>query len=399
MAPASTYDVLIVGAGPAGSAAAWALARAGVRVGLVDRQPFPRDKVCGDALIPDALGALETMGLRSTIEAGAARLRELRVFVPSGRYVSLTAEFACVPRLHLDWALVEAAVGAGAELVEGMTAVAPRLDGGRVAGVTFTSGGSSVVVDARLTFLATGANATTLSAFGLAPPTTADAVAGRAYFQVPDDLAARFQHLCIAFDRPLCPGYGWIFPGPGNRFNLGVGMVGRRAGAPRLRDLWRRFLATFGAAAEIVRRSVPLTEFRGAPLRTGLAGARFGRPGLLALGEAVAMTYPATGEGIGKAMESGLLAADLAGQALAGHGQLEDVHRAYESEFRRRFEPRYRAYRVAEAWLSRPWLLNLLARRAEAGCFVRTELEGLVSERGDPRHLFSATGLATALFR
>ena len=69
MSAASTYNVLVIGAGPAGSAAAWALARAGLRVALVDQQAFPRDKVCGDGLIPDALGALDQMGLRAAVDA------------------------------------------------------------------------------------------------------------------------------------------------------------------------------------------------------------------------------------------------------------------------------------------------------------------------------------------
>jgi geranylgeranyl reductase family protein len=399
MAAASTYDVLVIGAGPAGSAAAWALARGGLRVALVDQHPFPRDKVCGDGLIPDALGALDAMGLRSAILETAIRLRELRVVAPNGGYVSLAGEFACVPRLRLDQMLAESAVRAGCALLEGLTATAPRLDGDRVTGAVFRSPRGEVAIEAPLTFLATGANATAIAAFGLMPRLKPNAVAGRAYYRVPDDLAARFPYLCIAFDGPLCPGYGWIFPGPENRFNLGVGVFGRRAGASDLRQLWTRFVSAFEPAAAIVGRSQAITEFRGAPLRTGLVAARFGRPGLLALGEAAATTYPATGEGIGKAMESGLLAARLAADALSGHGGLSAVHRAYEAEFRRRFGPRYRAYGVAEAWTAYPWLLNLLARRAAAGRFVRRELEALVSEEGNPSRLFSARGLATAIFR
>jgi flavin-dependent dehydrogenase len=148
-----------------------------------------------------------------------------------------------------------------------------------------------------------------------------------------------------------------------------------------------------------VRRSEQLTEFRGAPLRTGLAGARFGRPGLLALGEAAAMTYPATGEGIGKAMESGLLAARLVQDVAGGSRSADGLHDVYESEFRQRFGPRYSGYGVAEAWSARPWLLNLLIRRAASGSFVRGQLESLVAEQGHPRDLFSAKGLVTAVFR
>jgi flavin-dependent dehydrogenase len=179
---------------------------------------------------------------------------------------------------------------------------------------------------------------------------------------------------------------------------VGVGFFCSGAGpVPSLHALWRRFAATFEPAAAIVRESELLEPFRGAPLRAGLAGARFGRPGLVAIGEAAAMTYSATGEGIGKAMESGLLAARAAMEASAD--SRVSAHEAYEAEFRRRFEPRYTAYRRAQACAARPWLLDFLAWRANAGTFVRGELEALVDERGDPRRLLSAGGFAAALFR
>src|SRR5690242_308909 len=102
MTIASSCDALVLGAGPAGSAAAWALARAGLDVVLVDQHSFPRDKVCGDALIPDALGAIQAMGLRSVVDAEAAHLPELRVYAPNGTFISLTGDFCCMPRARFD---------------------------------------------------------------------------------------------------------------------------------------------------------------------------------------------------------------------------------------------------------------------------------------------------------
>ncbi|MBM3820338.1 MAG: hypothetical protein FJW14_15160 [Acidimicrobiia bacterium] len=225
-------------------------------------------------------------------------------------------------------------------------------------------------------------------------------MAGRAYFQVPPALARTFDHLCIAFERSLLPGYGWIFPGPGNRYNLGCGYFDADRGPHRsLRELWERFTTAFEPAAAIVRESTRLTEFRGAPLRTGLSGARFGRPGLLVLGEAAAMRYPATGEGIGKAMESGLIAADLVADALSTGAAGDGVHERYEAAFRGRFAARYRGYAVAERWSAHAWLLNLVAWRAKAGRVARCELEALMAEEGDPRRLFSRSGLLASIFR
>jgi geranylgeranyl reductase family protein len=398
--PASTYNVVVLGSGPAGSAAAWRLARSGLRVALVEREGFPRDKVCGDALIPDALGAIDAMGLRSAIAAAAVHVRELRVYAPGGRFVPLAGAFSCLPRLHLDRLLAEAAVAAGARLLEKTTAVAPLVANGRVSGCVVASPAGEAAIEAPFTLLATGANATTMAAFGVGGTLKPNAVAGRAYYRVPGDLAERSGHLVIAYVKALCPGYGWIFPGPDRRFNVGVGSfaAGGR-GAPNLRDLWTRFIAAFEPAAALVRNSEQLSEFRGAPLRTGLAGARFGRPGLLVVGEAAATTYPATGEGIGKAMESGLLAAELVAGALSSGDQGDEVHERYAAEFQRRFAPRYAAYGLAETWSGHPWLLDVLARRANAGTFVRAELESLVTERGNPRRLFSTRGLVRSLLQ
>ena len=125
----------------------------------------------------------------------------------------------------------------------------------------------------------------------------------------------------------------------------------------------------------------------------------FEEPGLLTIGEAAAVTYPATGEGIGKAMESGMLAAALCRQAVAGERRIETLAEVYGAEFRRQFAPRYRAYAVAQSWASRPFMLDLLAARATRGRFAREELEALVAERGDARSLFSARGLMKALMR
>jgi len=394
VADPSMHDALVIGAGPAGAAAAWALARAGCHVALVDREAFPRDKMCGDGLIPDSLGALDTMGLRDAVAREAIAPPALHIVAPGGQSVGLKGEFLCLPRLRLDAVLVEAAVNAGAGLLPPMSALHPIEEDGHVRGARFRTGAGECEVRARFTLLATGANATVMKAFRLSTPLKPNAVAGRAYYKVPRSVAERHPQLAIVYDRSLCPGYGWIFPGPGYRYNVGVGFFADgRVETPSLRELWARFTTRFEPAADLVARSEPLTEFRGAPLRVGLQDAPLGRPGLLVLGDAAAMTYPATGEGIGKAMESGLLGAHLIADGLARGRRAESVHQAYDSEFRRQFAPRYRAYWTAQEWSSRPWLLNLLTSRANAGRFVRRELEALIAETGNPRRLFSVGGI------
>ena len=213
MSAPSIHDVLVIGAGPAGAAAAWALARAGQRVALVDRETFPRDKTCGDGLIPDALGALDTMGLRETVMREAVEPRALHIVAPGGESVSLAGEFLCLTRLRLDALLVDAAVGAGAALMEPMSALQPIEDGRQVRGARFRALAGEREVRARFTLLATGANAVVSRAFGLATPSKPNAVAGRAYFNVPSSYAERYPHLSILCTTSLyVPATGGSFP-------------------------------------------------------------------------------------------------------------------------------------------------------------------------------------------
>lgn len=394
----SSCDVLVIGAGPAGCAAAICLARDGARVVLVDQNVFPRDKVCGDGLISDALSALDTLGLQEAVLKEASAARELHVYPPYGRYVALGGGFACLPRERLDAMMADAARTAGATCVFGTTATGVLEGENRlVTGARFAVERARIDVRATVTLLATGANAAALRQFGLPASMQPDAVAGRAYYEVPPHVAARLDSLIIVYDRAWCPGYGWIFPSPGHRVNIGVGLFTGNDNERRLREFWTAFTTRFAPAVDVLRSARLIRAFRGAPLRTSMTGASFGRPGLLAVGEAASLTYAATGEGIGKAMESGILAARYAREALAGRRPLLTLHEEYEREFRERFSLRYRAYSVAQRWAANPIVLSLLASRTNAGSFARRELEELIAERGDARVLFSKRGLLKAI--
>ena len=388
--------MLVIGAGPAGSAAACVLAAAGRHVLIADQQTFPRDKICGDGLISDALHALTALGVDADVTSEAWRGQELRLYAPNLRHVTLRSDFACLPRERLDDILLTAARRAGADFRRA-TAVSPLLNGNGVAGARFTTPEGGLEVRAGITILAVGANATVLNAFGLAAPTKPDAVAGRAYYEVTSGNAPAIDHLVIAYDRGWCPGYGWIFPSPGGRFNIGVALFGATAARGRLHRFFDAFCRTFPPAAGLLATSTCIRPFRGAPIRSGLQQLSAGRPGLLAAGEAMATTYSATGEGIGKALESGMLAAEMVDDALRTRRPLAGLADAYRMEFLRRFGARYRAYRVAQRWAGSPMLLNVLATRANAGRYVQAELEALIREQGDASSLFSAGGFLKAL--
>ena len=395
-------DILVIGAGPAGAAAAATLSRGGREVVLVDRSEFPRDKICGDALIPDALNALGALGLRSRVLAESRQVPAIRVYAPNGAHVSVCVEAQCLPRRRFDDIMREAAVASGAAFLAPYELNGALDDSGRVVGARFTNRrtGDPLTVSATFTVLATGAAAKPLQAFSVCERRSPSAIAARIYVRVPRELSEAIGHFSISYDRNICPGYGWIFPGPSHVFNVGVAYFTDSRRPPptaNLRALLTRFLATFAPAREIMAVSQPLTDVRAAPLRTAIAGAALSRPGLLVIGEACGLTYSFTGEGIGKAIESGM----IAGELLSGGsvGSRKGVPGAYASTIRARFAPRFRAYKLAQDWLAYPALHDFLAWRGNAGTYVADQMRSLLLETGDPRALFSVPGLLKALVR
>jgi geranylgeranyl reductase family protein len=395
-------DALVVGAGPAGSAAALALARRGFRVVLTDRHTFPRDKVCGDALIPDALQAIADLGLRDQLRPLAHHVDTVRIYAPNLRYATLHGQCACLPRAAFDDFLRQAAVAAGASFVAPARALHPVEADGAVRGAGFEDPGTHrrFEVHAPATILATGGAAESLDAFGMCLRTRPSAIAARAYIRVDRDTARQHDYLCIAYASEICPGYGWFFPGPNRTFNIGVGYVYEKTPPERnVRKLLERFVATFPPAAALMKAAEHIDPLKGAPLRTAMTGARLARPGLLVAGEAAGLTYSFSGEGIGKAMQSGILAAETIseGDCRSEHGA-RAIAEKYSERLTASFGERFRAYHRLERLVSYAPIANLLIWRASAGRYAHDALEDLLNERGRPGGgLLSLGGLMRAL--
>lgn len=395
-------DVLIIGAGPAGSAAALSLAAGGARVLLVDRYDFPRDKVCGDALIPDALNALDRLCLKQSVLTRARVLDKIRIYAPNGRLVVIPGECACVSRAVLDDLMRREAVRRGAQFLSGYELRSSVLKNGVVNGATLVGpSGQHKIVQADVTLLATGAAAGPLKRFNVCERVGPSATAARVYVKADSSFAENFDYLCISYDQSICPGYGWIFPGPDGVFNIGVGYYYDAKTKPpetNISILLERFLSTFPLAVELMEHSHQVTALKGAPLRTALTGARLAVPGLLVIGEAAGLTYSFSGEGIGKAMESGLIAADVIFKhSRAGELNVNDIAREYSTRLRDAFTARFKAYKIAQRWLSTPTVANVLTWRASKSRFVNQQLQGMFQETVDPSQLFSATGVIRSL--
>jgi geranylgeranyl reductase family protein len=394
-------DVLVVGAGPAGSACAQTLAAAGLDVLLVDQHAFPRDKVCGDGLIPDSHAALKRLGVYDEVMAQAQAVHAVRCVAPRAGHVDVPGTLAVLPRQQLDHILVRAAKRAGARLLAPLRFDGVLTEGEQVVGGRFKQGEQVHEVRARWLVLATGAVPQAMLAAGVCERRTPSGMALRGYVQHAG-LAATLKELQIVWHPRLRGGYGWVFPGPDGVFNVGVGLSGsHQAGADgrhRMQDVnLRQMLQTFAEvhppAAELLRDGQVRGAFKGAPLRCSLTGARWTRPGLLVTGEAAGSTYAFTGEGIGKALETGLLAAEA---VLAG-GDDAAVRARYEAQLAA-LAPKFKLYDQAERVNRRPWLADLVVWRARKSERIRRRLTGVLEETQSPGRLFTWRGLTKLMF-
>jgi geranylgeranyl reductase family protein len=315
-------DVLVVGAGPAGSATAAWLARLGVEVLLTDAAVFPRDKTCGDGLTPRAIGELERLGLGDWLRAHTVNhgLRAhgfgqtLLLPWPGG---TLPDWGSAVARTELDDHLRSTAIKAGARAIDGARAVDVRREGERVATVVFTRGDETLEVDCRRLIVTDGVRSPLGKVLGRTwHRDTVYGVAGRAYVtsSMADDPWIS-SHLELRGERnEVLSGYGWIFPlGASSgraEVNLGVGTL---ATAKRPADLQvRRLMASyadgireaFGIGDELRAPTSALLPMGGAV--SGVAG-----PNWALVGDAAACVNPLNGEGIDYGLEGGRLVAEL----------------------------------------------------------------------------------------
>jgi geranylgeranyl reductase family protein len=426
-------DVIVVGAGPSGSTAAYYLAQAGLNVLLIEKSRFPREKVCGDGLTPRAVKALVAMGVDVSEQAGWLRNKGLRVIGGGMRLELDWPDLGNFPgyglvrtRASLDEQLARRAQAAGVKLLEGTTVTGPVLDdGGRVVGVE-TEGDDGLPGDrakqrsnsdnaervrgdsgryrARVVVAADGNSSRLSVAMGLRKRDDRPmGVAVRTYYTSPrhkDDYLESWLDLWDG--ERLLPGYGWIFGMGDGTSNVGLGMLNTSTafGNTDYKQLLRSWLRSMPEEWGYVEenRTEPV---RGAALPMGFNRTPQYRRGLLLAGDAAGMVNPFNGEGIAYAMESGEILARVVAQALARpHAAgVERVLRTYPEALQDAYGRYYTLGRVFVQLIGKPKLMRYATSRGMHHPALMKFALKLLANLSDPRDGDASDRIISAMTR
>ncbi len=397
-------DVIVVGAGPGGSATAYHLARHGVRVLLLEKTEFPREKVCGDGLTPRAVRQLIRMGVDTSPEAGWLHNKGLRVIGGGVRLELDWPDLASFPnyglvrtRLDFDDLLAQRAVAAGAKLRTSVNVLGPVLGADdRVIGVQAEVGPDKepATFHAPLVVAADGVSGRFPLALGLAKREDRPiGVAVRRYYRSPakhdDDYLESWLELRAKGSDALLPGYGWIFGLGDGRVNVGLGVLNSSSafGKTNYRKLLTDWLANTPEEWGMTDESNAEGPTLGAALPMGFNRVPHYTRGVLLVGDSGGMVNPFNGEGIAYAMESGEMAAEVMVQALArpAGAERERALMAYPQELKARFGGYYRLGGVFVKLIGRPEVMRLATKHGMPHPMLMRFVLKLLANLTDPR--------------
>lgn len=372
-----SFDIAVIGAGPAGSVTAYAAARRGLRVALVDRAVFPRDKTCGDGIGPGAVEVVYRLGLDAVFE-GCTPIKAVTIFGPRGERLESAisrgdghaAYGHVISRLELDDRLVREALAAGAEDFTGMRYMSmvatpdAREVELRAADGTLRTISASLVVGADGAYSPVRKALTAGADDGGAKKNLSFAM--RAYAESEDFRpgGAFGPRLLFEFSRDLLPNYGWLFPLDDGRVNLGVGGPLEVLQSRGL-DL-KVLIAMF--ADKLRDRGIHLGDLHDQrahhlPHIGGLPKLTY--PRAVLLGDAASMINPVSGEGIAYAVTAAEQFVNALPSTLGDRAQLAAALAGFESDFRRRYRAHFVSSRISLRLLRSERWASMLLKAAE----------------------------------
>jgi geranylgeranyl reductase family protein len=360
------YEVIIVGGGPAGSSAATALGKAGKKVLLIDKGRFPREKTCGDGMTFKCIPTLKKLGVEGDFTAQSVRSSGYRIIFTDGAEVSVRKQLPdeqavvyLMPRFVFDNLLMQHTRSfSSVHVAEDTLATRAVMEGDRVIGVeTAPNGKSATSVYASLVIDASGVDSKIVAQLNGAPRSFEDyALTVRGYF---DDIDGLDDLVEFVFDERILPGYFWIFPIGPRAANVGCGTFQHIVIQQdvNLRKLFMDFINDHPAG-----RKLKSATLRG-PLKGGKIPLGFDqhsrvRNGIIFCGDAAGFCDPLTAEGISFALESGMMAGEIAAQALSANNVGQDFLSRYDAGWQAAFGGRFTKADFARQPVDKSYFLN-----------------------------------------
>jgi menaquinone-9 beta-reductase len=331
------YDVIIVGAGPAGSAAAVTLSKRGNSVLLIDQFSFPREKICGDGLTGNSVRMLRKLEIWDKVESLANRLPKAELFRTINSSFTLNVSVFTLKREILDKILFDYAISCGAE--SKTLKFTGKIEHEKEYSVLEAKDSESLEIKqikAKYILLAMGCQFSgalqNIKSIDLKKP---DLIAVRGYYQADWNI----DNLLIFFiGKKKNDGYLWIFPMGNNEYNIGCGTtVDRKI---NLKKTLNEFISKYSEIKNISGHWTSLPK--GAFLRTDLSNSKYASfDNVLLAGETLGTTMPLTGEGIAKALETGIVAAETIHKALTNNdiSCLKEYNKKIQKELKIKYLP------------------------------------------------------------
>ena len=394
----SGYDVIVVGAGPAGCSAAFFAAQAGARVLLLDKGEFPRDKVCGDGISPRALAVLDRIGVSEKIEDSSSfRINGVLVSSPNGTIMRSRIPMVdgfrnyglVLPRKIFDQLLFDHVRRLeNIDVLQPSAATDLLYEGEDICGVRATGGDGMIDIHGNTIIGADGVHSLVAKRLSLGNQEARYRAFGiRAYF---DNVSGLKGCLEIHYDKAVLPGYAWVCPIGERQANVGVGVINRYTRSNGIKSLFQSFIKNSPVVRERLGSAKMIEDsLKGWPIAMGSFPGPRGKDNVVLIGDAGSMIDPLTGEGIYTALRSGELSAQALDLYREGRKESESFSKIYERLWKREFKwSEFKPGSFYQVLLCSKAFVNLAVSRAARNPKRAAVLAGAIIHLLPKRRLF-----------